>query len=42
MKESGLVDDDVANVVEGTADAAEKQADASRDTSAKDRLKMAG
>ena len=42
MKESGLVDDDVEKVVEGGADAVEKQADASRDASATDRLKMAG
>ena len=36
------MDDDVAKVVEGTADAVEKQADASRDASVTDRLKMAG
>ena len=42
VRESGLVDDDVAKVVEGVADAVENQADASGDASVTDRLKMAG
>ena len=36
------VDEDVVNVVEGVADAVENQADADRDATLSDRLKMAG
>ena len=36
------VDEDVVNVVEGVADAVENQADAGRDATLADRLKMAG
>lgn len=36
------VDEDVVNIVEGVADAVENQADASRDATIADRLKMAG
>ena len=36
------VDEDVVNVVEGVTDAVENQADADRDATLSDRLKMAG
>ena len=36
------VDEEVVNVVEGAADAVENQADAGRDATFTDRLKMAG
>ena len=36
------VDENVANVVEGAADAVENQANADRDATLSDRLKMAG
>lgn len=36
------VDENVVNIVEGVADAVENQADASRDATLADRLKMAG
>ena len=42
VKESGLVDDDTADIISAVADAAERQAEASRDTTLKDRLKMGG
>lgn len=38
-KESGVVDEDL---VDGVADAVENQADASRDATLSDRLRMAG
>ncbi len=39
---TGLVDEDTANIIEGVADAVENQADADRDASLTDRLKVAG
>ena len=42
VKESGVVDADTANTVCSVADAAENQAEAGRDASVTDRLKMAG
>ena len=42
VNESGLVDEDTANVISSVADAAENQAEAGRDASITDRLKMAG
>ena len=42
VKESGLVDDDTADTISGVADAAVNQAEASRDTTLEDRLKMGG
>lgn len=42
VKESGLVDEDTAAIIEGVADGIENQADAGRDASITDRLKMAG
>ena len=38
----GIVDEDTANVIEGVADAAQNQAEADRDATITDRLKMAG
>ena len=38
----GIVDEDTANVIEGVADAAQNQAEADRDATIADRLKMAG
>ena len=38
----GIVDEDTANVLEGVADAAQNQAEADRDATITDRLKMAG
>ena len=38
----GVVDEDTANVIEGVADAAQNQAEADRDATLADRLKMAG
>ncbi len=42
LKDSGLVDDDTAQLVGGALDAVENQAEAGRDASMADRLKMAG
>lgn len=42
VQESGLVDEDTADIVSGVADAVENQAEAGRDASVTDRLKMAG
>lgn len=42
VKDSGLVDEDTANIVEGVADGVKNQAEADRDASVTDRLKMAG
>lgn len=41
VKDSGLVDDQTAGVLEGVADGIENQAEADRDASMTDRLKMA-
>ena len=41
VKDSGLVDDKTANIVEGVADGVKNQAEADRDASVTDRLKMA-
>lgn len=41
-KNSGLVDDQTADIISGVADAAEKQAEADRDATISDRLKMGG
>ena len=41
VQESGLVDEDTADIVSGVADAVENQAEAGRDASVTDRLKMA-
>ena len=38
----GVVDEDTANIIEGVADAAQNQAEADRDATIADRLKMAG
>lgn len=42
VKDSGLVDEDTANIIEGVADGVEHQAEAGRDASLTDRAKMAG
>lgn len=42
VKESGLVDEETAEMVGGAADAVQNQAEASRDATIADRLKMAG
>ncbi len=42
LKDSGLVDDDTAQLVGGVMDAVENQAEAGRDASIADRLKMVG
>ena len=42
VKDSGIVDDDTANILEGVADTVEHQAEAGRDTSITDRVKMGG
>ena len=42
MKDSGIVDEDTANIVEGVADGVKDQAEADHNTSLKDRAKMAG
>ncbi len=42
LKDYGLVDDDTAQLVGGVLDAVENQAEAGRDASIADRLKMAG
>lgn len=41
VKESGVVDGDAANVIGAVADGVENQAEAGRDASVTDRLKMA-
>ena len=41
-KNSGLVDDETADIISGVADAAENQAEAGRDATITDRLKMGG
>lgn len=38
----GIVDENTADIIEGVADAAENQAEAGRDATIADRLKMAG
>ena len=38
----GVVDEDMANAIEGAADSAQNQAEADRDTTVSDRLKMPG
>ncbi len=40
-KDSGIVDDDTAGIMEGVADGVKNQAEADRDASVTDRLKMA-
>ena len=40
-KDSGIVDDDTAGILEGVADGVKNQAEADRDASVTDRLKMA-
>lgn len=42
MKDSGIVDEDTANIIEGVADGVKDQAEADHNTSLKDRAKMAG
>ena len=42
VKDSGLVDDQTANIIEGAADAVQDQAEADHNTSLADRAKMAG
>ena len=42
VRDSGLVDENTANIVEGVAGGVQNQAEASRDASVTDRLKMAG
>lgn len=42
VKQSGLVDEETAEIVGGVADAVQNQAEAGRDASIADRLKMAG
>ena len=42
MKDSGIVDEDTANIVESVADGVKDQAEADHNTSLKDRAKMAG
>lgn len=42
LKDTGLVDDSTADLVGGAMDAVENQAEAGRDASVADRLKMAG
>ena len=42
IQDTGLVDEDIANIVSATAEAVQNQAEAGRDASFKDRLKMAG
>ena len=42
VKESGIVDEETADTIGNVAEAVEKQADADRDASMTDRLKMAG
>lgn len=41
VKDSGVVDEDTANVISAVADAAENQVEAGRDASVTDRIKMA-
>lgn len=42
VSESGLVDEDIVEIVGSVADAVENQAEAGRDATITDRLKMAG
>ena len=42
VKDSGLVDEETAGAIGSVADAVENQAEAGRDASVTDRLKMAG
>ncbi len=42
LKNSGIVDDDTANLIGGAVDMVENQAEAGRDATVADRLKMAG
>ena len=42
VKNSGLVDEETADIISGVADAAENQAEAGRDATITDRLKIGG